>query len=61
MANLNPNPVPSPTDWTVPEYDAPVPMDTASLAMPRTGQHPQRPASRVVVNPSVRPTTIVRG
>ena len=53
--------IPLPTDWRAPEYDAPVPMDTIALSMERTHQRPQRPSTQVVVNPSVRPTTIVRG
>ena len=48
----NPPPIPSPTDYTAVEYDAPVPMDTPALAFPRTGQRPHRPASQIVNIPN---------
>lgn len=51
--------IPAPTDSTAREYDAPPPGDLGFL---RPNQiRVQRPASRVVVNPSERPNPIVRG
>lgn len=53
--------IPAPTDPRPPEYDAPPPGDRRFLNVPEMLRLVQRPASRVVVNPSEKPAVIVRG
>lgn len=56
-----PTDIPSPTDPTAVEHDAPPPGDRGFLPLNHPGLYPRRPASRVVENPSEKPRTIVRG
>lgn len=53
--------IPAPTDSSAPEYDAPPPANPRFLPANHPGLRPQRPASRVVNNPSEKPAVIVRG
>lgn len=53
--------IPAPTDAAAPEYDAPPPGDRRFLQPHEALRAVQRPASRVVVNPSEKPRVIVRG
>lgn len=59
--SASPPEVPAPTDATAVEYDAPPPGDRRFLGANHPDFYPRRPASRTVVNPSEKPSVIVRG